>query len=71
MFTANVHGKMFTANVHGKMFREKVEPITTPPDKVFERPGLQPVKSFLEKFSNQVRRYSLFEIYLPIYVKYL
>ena len=43
MFTANVYGKssrqMFTANVHGKMLREKVEPISTPSDKVFERPG--------------------------------
>ena len=26
--------------VHGKCFREKVEPITTLLDKVFERPGL-------------------------------
>ena len=57
----NVHSQcsrqMFMANVYGKRFREMVEPITTPPGKVFERRGLLQVKSFREKNSNRVRRY--------------
>ena len=40
-----------------KLGLKLVEPITTPPDKVFERPGLYQVKSFHEKFSNRVLPY--------------
>ena len=48
-----------------------VKPIYPLLDKVFERPGWYQVKSFCEKISSRVRRYSLFEIYNPIYAKYL
>ena len=47
---------------------QRVKPVHSLADKVFERPGLQEVESFRDLGSDRVLLYSLFAIFLPTYV---